>query len=47
MAVYRDDGYFAANDYEAIAGRVLSASVTEPVRVLRAFARRFGPHDGS
>ncbi|GAA2001703.1 glutamine amidotransferase-related protein [Microbacterium ulmi] len=43
MAVYRDDGYFAANDYDAIAGRVLAASVTEPVRMLRAFARAFGP----
>jgi GMP synthase (glutamine-hydrolysing) len=43
MAVYRDDGYFAANDYERIAGQVLAASVTEPVRLLRAFARRFGP----
>jgi GMP synthase (glutamine-hydrolysing) len=42
MAVYRDDGYFAANDYDAIAGRVLAASVTEPARLLRAFARAFG-----
>ena len=45
MAVYRDDGYFAAGDYDAIAGRVLAASVTEPVRLLRAFARAFGPID--
>ena len=43
MAVYRDDGYFAAGDYDAIAGRVLAASVTEPSRLLRAFARKFGP----
>ena len=43
MAVYRDDGYFAANDFDLIAGRVLAASVTEPARLLRAFARRFGP----
>ena len=43
MAVYRDDGYFAANDYDAIAGRVLAASITEPPRLLRAFARSFGP----
>jgi len=42
MAVYRDDGYFAAHDYENIAAQVLAASVTEPVRLLRAFARRFG-----
>jgi GMP synthase (glutamine-hydrolysing) len=43
MAVYRDDGYFAANDFDLIAGRVLAASVTEPARLLRAFARSFGP----
>lgn len=43
MAVYRDDGYFPASDYDAVAGRVLAASVTEPVRMLRAFARAFGP----
>ncbi len=43
MAVYRDDGYFPANDFEVVAGRVLAASVTEPVRLLRAFARSFGP----
>ncbi|MHC2998601.1 glutamine amidotransferase-related protein [Microbacterium sp. HJ5] len=43
MAVYRDDGYFEADAYESIAGRVLAASVTEPARLLRAFARRFGP----
>ena len=46
MAVYRDDGYFAANDYDAIAARVLAASVTEPARLLRAFARSFGPAAG-
>jgi GMP synthase (glutamine-hydrolysing) len=43
MAVYRDDGYFPANDYDTVAGRVLAASVTEPVRLIRAFARAFGP----
>jgi GMP synthase (glutamine-hydrolysing) len=43
MAVYRDDGYFDAGDYDAIASRVLAASVTEPARLLQAFARRFGP----
>jgi GMP synthase (glutamine-hydrolysing) len=42
MAVYRDDGYFEASAYDAVAGRVLAASVTEPVRLLRGFARRFG-----
>lgn len=39
MAVYRDDGYFPASDYDVVAGRVLAASVTEPARMLRAFAR--------
>lgn len=43
MAVYRDDGYFAASDYDVISGRVLATSVTEPMRMLRAFARAFGP----
>ena len=43
MAVYRDDGYFPASDFDAVAGRVLAASVTEPVRMLRAFAQAFGP----
>ncbi|MFB7884778.1 GMP synthase [Microbacterium sp. NPDC056057] len=43
MAVYRDDGYFDSADYDAIAGRVLAASVTEPTRLLRAFADRFAP----
>jgi GMP synthase (glutamine-hydrolysing) len=43
MAVYRDDGYFPANDFDTVAGRVLAASVTEPVRLIRAFATAFGP----
>lgn len=43
MAVYRDDGYFDSSDFDAIAARVLAASVTEPTRLLRAFARDFGP----
>ena len=41
MAVYRDDGYFEANDYDVVAARVLAASVTQPSRLLEAFARRF------
>jgi len=45
MAVYRDDGYFAASDYDAIAARVLAASITEPARLLRAFAKAFGPQE--
>jgi GMP synthase (glutamine-hydrolysing) len=43
MAVYRDDGYFESSDYDAIAARVLAASVTEPTRLLKAFASRFAP----
>ncbi|MDW4573779.1 GMP synthase [Microbacterium sp. M3] len=43
MAVYRDDGYFESSDYDAIAARVLAASVTEPARLLKAFASRFAP----
>ncbi len=41
MAVYRDDGYFAAHDYDRIAATVLAASLTEPPRILRAFATAF------
>lgn len=41
MAVYRDDGYFAAHDYDRIAADVLAASLTEPPRILRAFAAAF------
>lgn len=40
MAVYRDDGYFDSRDYENIAARVRAASVTEPARLVQAFARR-------
>lgn len=47
MAVYRDDGYFESSAYDEVAARVLAASVTEPVRLLRAFAQRFGPAGGS
>ncbi len=41
MAVYRDDGYFAAHDYDRIAAEVLAASLTQPPRILRAFAAAF------
>lgn len=41
MAVYRDDGYFAAGDYDAIAARVFAASLTEPARILQRFAQTF------
>ncbi|GAA3633957.1 glutamine amidotransferase [Microbacterium awajiense] len=42
MQIYRDDGYFEARDFEVIAARVTAASVTEPQRLLRAFAKEFG-----
>ncbi len=42
MAVYRDDGYFDARDYDTISARVLAASVSEPIRILRGFASAFG-----
>jgi GMP synthase (glutamine-hydrolysing) len=42
MAIYRNDGYFASEDYDVLAARVLAASVTEPLRVVGAFAARFG-----
>lgn len=41
MAVYRDDGYFDAHDYDRIAAQVLSAALSEPPRILRAFAAAF------
>lgn len=43
MAVYRDDGYFESAAFDKIAARVRSASITEPVRLLTAFAQRFSP----
>ncbi|MCC2033691.1 glutamine amidotransferase-related protein [Microbacterium allomyrinae] len=46
MAVYRDDGYFEASAYDEIAAKVLAASITEPARLLRAFARHFEPAEG-
>lgn len=42
MAVYRDDGYFDAGAFDEIAARVLGASLSEPVRVVRGFAETFG-----
>lgn len=44
MAIYRNDGYFEADAFDEIAARVLAASITEPARLLRGFAARFGPH---
>ncbi len=41
MTVYRNDGYFDAADYDIVAARVRAASVTEPARMLAAFARAF------
>lgn len=38
MTFYRDGGYFAPSEFDAVAARVLAAPVTEPARILRAFA---------
>lgn len=43
MVVYRDDGYFDSHAFDEIAARVLAASITEPTRLLREFAKKFGP----
>lgn len=45
MVVYRNDGYFDSDAFDEVAGRVRAVSVTEPTRLLRAFAKRFGPTD--
>jgi GMP synthase (glutamine-hydrolysing) len=42
MAIYRNDGYFPAEDFDHLSDRVLAASVTEPVRLLERFARIAG-----
>lgn len=39
MAIYRDDGYFPAEEYDTLAARVRAADVSEPARILAAFAR--------
>lgn len=41
MVVYRDAGYFPADEFDTVAARVLGATVTEPARMLRSFAARF------
>lgn len=40
MVVYRDDGYFDARAFDEVAARVLGASLSEPPRIVRAFAAR-------
>ena len=42
MDVYRNDGYFDAADYDALAAEVVRTSVTEPLRIIREFVRLFG-----
>lgn len=39
MAIYRNDGYFESRDYDRIAEQVLAAELTDPFRILHAFAR--------
>ena len=38
MAIYRNDGYFPAEDFDRLSARVLAASVSEPARLLQRFA---------
>ena len=39
MRIYRDGGYFDPSEFDAVAARVLASPVTEPARILHAFAR--------
>lgn len=41
MTIYRNHGYFDANEYDAVAERVLAADLEEPQRLLRRFAATF------
>lgn len=41
MRVYRDAGYFDPSEFDPLSATVLAAPVTQPVRLLRAFATRF------
>lgn len=41
MAVYRNDGYFDAGHFDTISARVLGAALSEPARILQAFAKTF------
>ncbi|MCM3695364.1 glutamine amidotransferase-related protein [Microbacterium oleivorans] len=41
MTIYRNHGYFDANDFDAVAARVLAADLDEPQRLLRRFAASF------
>jgi GMP synthase (glutamine-hydrolysing) len=39
MAIYRNDGYFPPEHFETLSAQVLAAEVTEPPKLLAAFAR--------
>lgn len=39
MRIYRDGGYFDPSEFDAVAARVLASPVSEPARILHAFAR--------
>lgn len=41
MDVYRNDGYFDASNYDALAAQVVRTSITEPLRIIREFTRMF------
>ncbi|HAS32638.1 MAG TPA: GMP synthase, partial [Microbacterium sp.] len=40
MTVYRNDGYFDADDFDVIADRVRPAELDAPLTLLRTFATR-------
>ncbi|CAL4858767.1 glutamine amidotransferase-related protein [Microbacterium sp. MM2322] len=41
MTIYRNHGYFDADEYDLVAARVLAADLDEPQRLLRRFAASF------
>lgn len=43
MTFYRSTGYFDPDEFDAVQGQVLSASVTEGAALLRRFAETFAP----
>lgn len=41
IAVYRDYGYFPRDEAELVRARAVAVTVTEPMRILRAFVERY------
>ena len=42
IRIYRNRGYFAPSEAEALTRKVMASSVTEPERILRRFVARYG-----